>query len=227
MNVQEIPMITFPLAIKIGFGIICRFKGRSRRSLFWFFYLFTVLTFIPTLIFFIIFSKDILIIIGLKHREDGKNTTNIWPLIVLGILLVINIILFFPLIPIGIRRLHDIGKSGYYLLLILIPIAGIIVLIILLSKDSDINTNEYGISEKYIILKDNSLLSNSQISSDFQPYFQNQQNYEKQDIYDYQKQEYPDEKKEYFDPDYQGTNFYQNQQNYNYQNYEQGLYKKE
>ena len=34
-------------------------------------------------------------------------------------------------------------------------------------------------------------------------------------------------KKEYFDPDYQGTNFYPNQQNYNYQNYEQGPYKKE
>ena len=126
--------------------------------------------------------------------------------------------------------MHDVGKSGYYLLLILIPIAGIIVLIIFLSKDSDINTNEYGVSEKYIILKDNSLLSNSQISSDFQPYFQNiqnQQNYEKQDIYDYQNQEYPDEKKEYFEQNYQGTNFDQNQQDFNYQNYEQGPYKKE
>ena len=196
MSLQELPMMAFIDSIKVGFAIICRFKGRSRRSLFWFFYLFTFLTFIPTIIFFIIFSKEILIILEIKQNEDSKKSINIWPLIVLVALLLINIILFLPLIAIGIRRLHDIGKSGYYLLLILIPVAGLIALIIFLVKDSDQNANEYGISMKYTMMNNHPLLANSQLSSDFPPNYQNiqnQQNYENQDIFENQNQEYPTE----------------------------------
>ena len=196
MSLQELPMMTFIDSIKVGFAIICRFKGRSRRNLFWFFYLFTFLTLIPTIFFFIIFSKEILIILGIKQNEDSKKSINIWPLNVLVALLLINIILFLPLIAIGIRRLHDIGKSGYYLLLILIPIAGLIALIIFLVKDSDQNANEYGISMKYTMMNNHPLLANSQLSSDFPPNYQNiqnQQNYENQDIFENQNQEYPTE----------------------------------
>ena len=50
--------------------------------------------------------------------------------------------------PLAVRRLHDTGKTGWWLLLILTGI-GAIVLLIFFCLDSDQQTNEYGPSPKY------------------------------------------------------------------------------
>jgi uncharacterized membrane protein YhaH (DUF805 family) len=42
------------------------------------------------------------------------------------------------------RRLHDVGRSGKYFFFILIPIAGVIMLLIELTKDSQPGENQYG-----------------------------------------------------------------------------------
>ena len=49
----------------------------------------------------------------------------------------------------GVRRLHDTDKSGWWLLLALIPIVGIIVLIVFWATDGTLGANDYGMSEKY------------------------------------------------------------------------------
>lgn len=55
-----------------------------------------------------------------------------------------SLAIFIPSLAVGVRRLHDIGKSGWNMLFLLIPLVGVILLIIWFCKDSDPGTNEYG-----------------------------------------------------------------------------------
>ncbi|MBP3669670.1 MAG: DUF805 domain-containing protein [Bacteroides sp.] len=63
----------------------------------------------------------------------------------IGIL--ISIALFIPSIAVGIRRLHDIGKSGWWYLLILLPLVNL-VLIYFFILDSQPGENQYGPNPK-------------------------------------------------------------------------------
>ena len=55
----------------------------------------------------------------------------------------ISLALFIPNLSLCIRRLHDIGKAWTWILLGLIPLAGVIILIVLYCKDSD-GDNQWG-----------------------------------------------------------------------------------
>ena len=88
------------------------FEGRARRSEYWYFVL------VNTII------SVVLAIIG-----AATNTTILRGLYSLAVLL--------PSIAVGVRRMHDIGKSGWY---ILVPIYNLI----LASTEGDSGDNEYG-----------------------------------------------------------------------------------
>jgi uncharacterized membrane protein YhaH (DUF805 family) len=49
-----------------------------------------------------------------------------------------------PVLAVSIRRLHDIGKSGWWYLISLIPLVGMIVLIIWFTKEGETHANLYG-----------------------------------------------------------------------------------
>ena len=51
---------------------------------------------------------------------------------------------FLPSLAVTSRRLHDIGKSGWLMLISLIPIIGIIVLLVFLCKKGDAGENRFG-----------------------------------------------------------------------------------
>ena len=58
---------------------------------------------------------------------------------------------FFILIPsfaVLVRRLHDVGKSGWFILISLIPLVGAIWLLVLVLTDSDTGDNAYGPNPK-------------------------------------------------------------------------------
>jgi uncharacterized membrane protein YhaH (DUF805 family) len=55
----------------------------------------------------------------------------------------VNIALFLPTLAVGARRLHDVGKSGWWQLL-LVTVVGIIPLVVWWSKAGMIEPNEYG-----------------------------------------------------------------------------------
>ncbi len=55
-----------------------------------------------------------------------------------------SLILFVPSLAVGVRRFHDIGKSGVNLLWVLLPIIGWIYMIVLWLKDGDAEPNKYG-----------------------------------------------------------------------------------
>ena len=106
------------------------FSGRSRRKEFWMFVLFT---FIVEIVLAIIDA-----IIGTYNTAIGIGLLS--GLFYLAILV--------PSIALNTRRLHDIGKSGWFQLLFIIPIVGFILWIIWMVRDSDDGVNKYGPSPK-------------------------------------------------------------------------------
>jgi uncharacterized membrane protein YhaH (DUF805 family) len=56
--------------------------------------------------------------------------------------------IFIPSLAVGVRRLHDIGKSGWMWLIAFIPLAGAIWLLILFCEDSEPGSNNWGDNPK-------------------------------------------------------------------------------
>ena len=63
--------------------------------------------------------------------------------------IIYSLVVLIPCIALSVRRLHDIGKSGWFLLLNLIPIVGGIILIVWYCQDSQPYKNQFGDSPKY------------------------------------------------------------------------------
>ena len=59
---------------------------------------------------------------------------------------------FLPSVGIAVRRLHDINKSGWFLLLPFIPIIGLVYIIYLLAKPGDVGDNQYGSPTSYEVI---------------------------------------------------------------------------
>lgn len=107
-------------AVKTCFSKYADFSGRALRSEFWWFFLFGILIQI--------------IAVGLS---------TILPM--LGILAAIfGIALFVPQLAVGARRLHDRNMSGWFQLLMIIPLLGIIILIILWAMKGTDGENKFG-----------------------------------------------------------------------------------
>ena len=125
--------MTFGNAIKHAFIKCFDFKSRSSRSEFWYFYLFT------TILGFIGLQIDRLLnleILGLQFAQE---------VIILGPIYIFLYFLFFiPSLSLYIRRLHDIDRSGWWLLIALIPFIGIITLIFFWCLKGTQEKNIYG-----------------------------------------------------------------------------------
>lgn len=116
-------------AVKSGFSNYVNFQGRARRSEFWFWVLFVIL---------------VSFVAGFLDGMLGlAGPTGYGPL---GGLVTLALIL--PGIAISVRRLHDTGRSGFWLFISLIPLIGAIVLIIFYIGDSQPGSNKYGASPK-------------------------------------------------------------------------------
>ena len=108
------------------------FDGRARRSEYWYYTLMNVI---------IVIALEILLGVGAMASSVLA--------IIVGLLLIVYAIgTLVPSISVMVRRLHDIGKSGWWYFIALIPLAGPIWLIVLLATDSQEGTNEYGVNPK-------------------------------------------------------------------------------
>jgi uncharacterized membrane protein YhaH (DUF805 family) len=121
--------MSFGAAIKSYFLNYVNFKGRARRSEFWFAALFTLLVSIGANI---INPGEPQTMHGWEF-DQGSRLGDLWSLATL-----------LPSLSITWRRLHDVNKSGKYFFFIFIPIAGAIMLLIQLTKDSEPGANQYG-----------------------------------------------------------------------------------
>jgi len=101
------------------------FKGRARRKEYWGFVLFNLI---------IIFALGF---VGGIVGDGGEFFGSVYSLAV-----------FLPGLAVLIRRLHDIGRSGWSWLFALIPLVGWIIVLIWLCKDSQPGENKYGANPK-------------------------------------------------------------------------------
>jgi uncharacterized membrane protein YhaH (DUF805 family) len=99
------------------------FNGRARRKEYWMFFLFNL-----------IFS----FVLGFI---DGILGT-----VFIGT--IYGLVVLIPGIAVTVRRLHDIGRTGWWVLIGLIPLIGLIVLIVFAATDGNKGSNEYGSNPK-------------------------------------------------------------------------------
>ena len=102
------------------------FKGRARRKEYWMF----------VLVYFIL-----LCIVALIENFLGLDS------LLTGIA---GLALLVPSLAVGVRRLHDVGKSGWWLLAGLVPILGVLYLLYLAVQDSQPGANMWGPNPKAI-----------------------------------------------------------------------------
>ncbi len=114
--------LTFQEAVQRALTLnYCNFNGRSSRSEYWWFFLFT-------------FVLGVLVGVVSTFSDTLYSVVSA----------VVNLALLLPGLGLAVRRLHDIDKSGWNLLLAFIPIVGAIILIVWFVKESDLQPNKYG-----------------------------------------------------------------------------------
>ena len=108
------------------------FSGRARRKEFW---MFTLINFLVTMGAFVL---DMALNLNMATGGFG---------VVQGLY---TLFIIIPSVAVTVRRLHDVGKSGWFYLIALIPLIGAIWLLVLFCTDSEDGPNKYGENPKQI-----------------------------------------------------------------------------
>ena len=111
--------MSFTDSIRSGFDNYVNFDGRASRPMYWWWVLFAILaSIVGNILDAIIGAQIFSILIGLA--------------------------LFLPGLAVAVRRLHDTDRSGWWILIGLVPLIGFIWLIVLYCIDSTPGTNRFG-----------------------------------------------------------------------------------
>jgi uncharacterized membrane protein YhaH (DUF805 family) len=113
----------FTEAITSGFRNYVNFSGRAVRSEFWYWVLFAILA-------SIVAGLIDLALFGI----EGSSPINS----------LVGLALFLPGLAVSVRRLHDLDRSGWWILLGLIPLVGIIILIVWYCQRGTNGPNRFG-----------------------------------------------------------------------------------
>jgi uncharacterized membrane protein YhaH (DUF805 family) len=111
--------MSFTDSIRSGFDNYVNFDGRASRPMYWWWVLFAIIAGIV-----------------------GNILDAVIGVAIFSIL--ISLALFLPGLAVAVRRLHDTDRSGWWILIALIPLIGFIVLIVFLVQKSDPGDNQYG-----------------------------------------------------------------------------------
>ncbi|HEY2534973.1 MAG TPA: DUF805 domain-containing protein [Xanthobacteraceae bacterium] len=116
--------MSFRQAIRSGFYNYVEFSGRAIRSEFWYWVLFTIIggLLAATIDLALFADMD-----ALSPLDD-----------------IFTLVTFLPGLAVAVRRLHDIDRSGWWFLLIFIPLVGAIVLIVFCCMRGSKGPNRFG-----------------------------------------------------------------------------------
>ena len=120
------------------------FTGRARRKEYWMFFLVNLVISVVLGIFGI--AAGLGIFGGMVGRAIDGAVTAITGFYSLAILI--------PGIAVGVRRLHDTGRSGWWILIALVPVIGAIILIIFYVENGNPGHNKYGADPKAVVPAD-------------------------------------------------------------------------
>lgn len=98
------------------------FSGRARRSEYWW--------------FSVLYLVGALLLVGISIVTEER------------LLNVLLLALILPMLSVSVRRLHDTGKSGWRMLIALIPVVGPVIYLVGMTVDSATGANQYGPSPK-------------------------------------------------------------------------------
>ena len=120
------------------------FSGRATRSEFWWFYLFTVLVNLAAT-----FQASSFMSVLLERQDitEHESTYFLNNFFFLYLSTITSLILFLPSLAVATRRLHDIGRSGWWIF-ISFTVIGIIPLLIWYVTDAKDDENIYGPNPK-------------------------------------------------------------------------------
>lgn len=127
--------MNFTAAIRSFWSRFADFKGRSRRSEYWYVQLFLVVTNLA------VAGIDLALMDGDLDRFIANGGGGI-----VGLIWIFATIV--PALAVLIRRLHDTGRTGWWALVGFVPFVGAIVLLVFTVSDSSNEENKYGISPK-------------------------------------------------------------------------------
>jgi uncharacterized membrane protein YhaH (DUF805 family) len=127
------------------------FSGRARRPEYWYFTLFNAL------LSLILYGVSLAVL-----RASGVDKVSIVD-DAYGITVLLCLPLLLPSIAVSVRRLHDTGKSGWWLLLYFVPFISLILLIFY-CLDSEPGENVYGPNPKGVGVAQRSVASNAPVS---------------------------------------------------------------
>lgn len=100
------------------------FTGRARRKEYW---------------MFVLFNFIISLVLSYIARLAGGSN-------IIGY--IYSLAVFVPSVAVGVRRLHDTNRTGWWLLIMFLPLIGAIVIIVFMVLDSDDVKNQYGENPK-------------------------------------------------------------------------------
>ncbi|MDI9256266.1 DUF805 domain-containing protein [Flavobacterium sedimenticola] len=111
---------------KVVFENYANFNGRARRSEYWYFVLMNLIVLIVATVL------------------DGALGLNFSPLPYGYLYAAVALATFIPGLAVAVRRLHDVGKSGWFYFIVLIPLVGAIWLLVLFFTEGQQGENQYG-----------------------------------------------------------------------------------
>lgn len=108
------------------------FSGRSRRSEYWYFALFYVIFYLAAVV--------VDMMAGSFERTSGIGVCTA----------ILALALLIPSISVTVRRLHDTGRSGWWILIGFIPLVGALVLLAFMCQESEAGPNRFGANPKAV-----------------------------------------------------------------------------
>ena len=113
--------MTMATAIKTVLGKYVTFSGRAGRSEFW---------------YYALFQFVLLCVAGVLESIARGLGSVLWSIVILA--------LFLPSLGVTVRRLHDTDRTGWWVLLGIVPIIGTLVLLIFYCSEGTLGPNRYG-----------------------------------------------------------------------------------
>lgn len=121
----------FMTAVKTCFSKYVGFSGRARRSEYWWFALFSFLVGVVTNIVDAALGTD----------YEGATSGGL-------VNTLVSLAIFLPGLAVAVRRLHDTDRSGWWVLIAIIPLIGWILILVWLCTDSKPGDNRFGPNPK-------------------------------------------------------------------------------
>lgn len=116
------------------------FTGRSRRAEYWYFQLFNFLIGFALVFTFSFLGGVVTAMAGADSRAAATAADGVYILYALAT--------FLPALGVLVRRLHDTGRSGWWVLIGFLPFVGGIVLLVFCIQDGEPGPNQYGSNPK-------------------------------------------------------------------------------